>query len=289
MHRSVDSQGLVVGIPVTAIVLTHNEAINIQLCLRALDSVDDVVLLDSGSTDETLDLAWRTRKNLRVFHNPFQDFGHQRNWALEHCHPCHPWVLFVDADEYCSSALLEEISAFIRHPGEFVGAFIAGRNYFLGRWLRYSTMYPSYQLRLLRLGAVHFRKEGHGQKEISDGPFHYLREGWRHEGFSHGVAQWITRHNRYSSSETELILRLREEPLEWKDFFSSKPIIRRRAGKRLGAKLPFRPLTRFIYTYFLCRGFLDGVPGLMYCLLRVAHDIHIIVKLREQQYLISNR
>ncbi len=274
-------------LPLSAIVLTLDEATNIAACLAALERVEDVVLVDSGSTDDTVALAVEARSDVRIFTHPFADFGAQRNWALDHVAPRHPWVLFVDADEFCTPELLDEIADFIADPGTMVGAFIAGRNYFLGRWLKYSTMYPSYQLRLLRLGAVRFRKEGHGQAEVTEGTLHYLRNGWRHEGFSQGVFHWIARHNRYSSAETELIERLRSEPLVWSELLSRDPIVRRRAGKRLGAKLPLRPLTRFLYTYFFRRGFLDGIPGLMYCLLRVAHDIHIVVKLREARYLAS--
>lgn len=271
------------SIPLTAIVLTHNEAVNIQGCLDALHQVDDVVLLDSGSTDDTLSLAAQSRCDLRVYSHAFMDFGDQRNWALDHTHPRHPWVLFVDADEVCTSDLLEEIRLFIAHPGDCVGAYVAGRNYFLGTWLRYSTFYPSFQLRLLKLGQVRYRKEGHGQREITEGPLHYLHHFWHHDGFSHGVADWIARHNRYSSDETELIQRLRAEPVNWRGLLSRDPIQKRRAIKILAAKAPFRPITRFLYTYVYRRGFLDGTPGLMYCILRFAHELHIIVKLEERR------
>lgn len=272
-------------IPLTAIVLTMNEASNIQRCLAALHAVDDVVVVDSGSSDETVALARACRADVRVFVHPFEDFGAQRNWALDETAPRHAWILFVDADEFCTDALLAEIDDWIRDAGSRVGAFIAGRNYFLGRWLRYSTFYPSYQLRLLRHGAVRYRREGHGQREVTDGPLHYLSESWRHEGFSQGVSHWVARHNRYSSDETELILRLRREPLRFGECFSADAIRRRRALKRLAARLPGRPLLRFVYTYVFRLGFLDGRAGLAYCLLRVAHDIHIGVKLRERSYL----
>jgi glycosyltransferase involved in cell wall biosynthesis len=271
-------------VPLTAIVLTQDEATNIGLCLHAMAHVDDVVIVDSGSTDGTLDLARAIRPDVRVFYHPFQDFGDQRNWALDDCEPRHEWVLFVDADEFCDPELLDEIDAFIRNPGPRVGGFIAGRNYFLGRWLKHTTMYPSYQLRLLKLGQVRYRKEGHGQREVTDGSLHYFKAGWRHEGFSKGVAQWIERHNQYSSDEVELILRLRSEPLIWRGMIDSDPILRRRAFKGLGARMPFRPLARFIYTYVLKLGFLDGYSGFLYCLLRVAHDIHIVTKLAERRY-----
>jgi glycosyltransferase involved in cell wall biosynthesis len=272
-------------VPVTAIILAHNEAVNIAGCLRSMARVDDVILVDSGSTDETLASAHTARPDVRIFSRAFSDFGDQRNWALDHCAPRHLWVLFVDADEFCTPELLDEIADFIAAPGAAVGAFVAGRNYFLGRWLRYSTLYPSYQLRLLKLGAVRYRKEGHGQKEVTDGPLHYLREGWRHEGFSHGVAQWIARHNRYSTEEVENLLALSMRTIDPKGLLSSDPIRHRRALKVLGAKLPGRPLWRFLYVYVLRGGFRDGGPGLIYCALLFAHAIHMSAKLHEQRYL----
>jgi len=274
-------------VPVTAIILTCDEAVNMAACLAALARVDDVVIVDSGSADETLAVARAARPDVRIFEHPFRDFGDQRNWALDHTAPRHAWVLFVDADEFCDPELLDEIAALIVNPGDAVGGYVAGRNYFLGTWLRYSTLYPSYQLRLLRLGQVRYRKEGHGQREVTTGQLRYLRHGWRHEGFSKGVHQWVGRHNQYSSDEVDLVARLRLEPLQALECLHQSPVVRRRALKRLGARLPGRPLLRFVYTYLWRRGFLDGRAGWSYCLLRVAHDIHIGIKLRERLHAAS--
>ena len=270
-------------IPVSAIILTLNEEVNIARCLACLDRVNDVILVDSGSTDHTLAIAQDVRPDLRSFQHDFQDFGDQRNWAIDHTDPKHEWLLFVDSDEFCTPELSDEIDAFVRDPGQHVGAFIAGKNYFLGRWLKHATLYPSYQLRLLRRGQVRFHKEGHGQREVTSGTLYYLREAWIHEGFSKGLHQWIDRHNQYSTDEVDLILSLREGPVNARELWSSDAIVRRRALKRLGARLPCRPLIRFVYVYFMRRGFLDGVPGLIFCLLRVAHDIHIVAKLAEHR------
>lgn len=268
-------------VPVTAVILTYNEAANIGRCLACLENVADVVIVDSGSIDATLESARAARPGVRIFHHAFKDFGDQRNWAIDHVGPISDWLLFVDADEFCDPELLLEIQDFIANPDGKVGAFIAGRNYFLGRWLKYSTLYPSYQLRLLRVGSVRFRKEGHGQREVTDGALHYLKSGWRHEGFSKGVHQWVARHNQYSTDEVELILRLRREALDFGALVGADPIARRRALKVLASRLPARALFRFAYTYFLRRGFLDGRAGLDYCLLRLAHDLHIRVKMHE--------
>ena len=270
-------------VPVTAIVLTYNESVNIGRCLECLREVDDVVVVDSYSTDETLDKARSARPSVRIYQNPFQDFGQQRNWALEHCEARYEWILFVDADEFCNDGLLREIADLVASPGDCVGAFVAGRNYFLGRWLKHTTMYPSYQLRLLKKGHVIYRKEGHGQREVTEGPLRYLEQNWRHEALSKGLRQWVARHNKYSSDEVELILRLRREALKPASLVSKDPIERRRALKILAARMPLRPLTRFVYTYFIKLGFLDGYPGFLYCCLRVAHDIHIVAKAAEKR------
>jgi glycosyltransferase involved in cell wall biosynthesis len=270
-------------IPLTAIVLTRDEAINIECCLRCLARVDDVVVVDSGSTDDTLALAHAARPDVRVFFHAFRDFGDQRNWAIEHTSPKHNWILFVDADEFCTEPLLDEIEAWLDEPGENVGGFIAGKNFFLGRWLKHATMYPSYQLRLLRRDRVTFCKHGHGQKEVTDGPLHYFKQGWMHDAFSKGVEHWISRHNNYSSEEVELIVKLRHEKFRWEELFSD-PIQRRRNLKILAYRLPGRAWLRFLYAYFFRAGFLDGYPGFLYCALLMGHHINLMAKVVEKKY-----
>lgn len=270
------------GIPLTAVILTLNEEINIVRCLNCLDWADDVVIVDSGSADRTLELAARARPDVRVFTHPFKDFGDQRNWALDNIEPKHEWVLFIDADEFCVPELAREIGDYIRSPGDTVGAFIAGKNHFMGKWLRYSGLYPSYQLRLLKMGAVRYRKEGHGQREVTVGKPAFLKEGWIHEGFSKGLTDWFDKHNRYTSDEIELLARLRSSPLALRDLFSKDPVCRRRCEKRIGARLLlFTPFLRFFYHYVLRLGFLDGKPGFLFCLLRALVAVMVTAKYYE--------
>lgn len=270
-------------LPLTAIVLTWNEQNNITACLEHLDWAEDIVVLDSFSDDRTIEVARAACPRVRVFQHAFTDFGQQRNWALDHCMPRHDWILFLDADELATPELVREIEKAIENPGDSVGFYLTCRNYFLGRWIRRCTFYPSWQLRLLRLGQVRFRKEGHGQREVATGRLEYLRAPYEHHGFSKGVNHWIARHNRYSSDEIELIGRLRSEPLRLGDLLSTDAVRRRRCLKRLAARAGFRPVLRFFYIYVIRGGFLDGMPGLYFCLLRVAHEIHITVKLAESK------
>lgn len=268
--------------PISVIILTHNEEVNIVDCLATLDWVDDVIIVDSGSKDRTIELARQARPDVRVFEHPFQDFGDQRNWALDCTAPRHPWVLFLDADERCTPDCAEEIRRAVERPEGKVGFYLTCRNLFLGRWIKRCSLYPSWQLRLLKQGFVRYRKEGHGQREVTDGPLGYIAQPYDHFGFSKGVADWIARHNAYSTNEVELIEQLRQEPLRLGDLFSES-VRRRRCLKRLAARVGFRPVLRFLYLYFLRAGFLDGKPGLMFCLLRTAHEMHITVKLAEKR------
>jgi glycosyltransferase involved in cell wall biosynthesis len=273
--------------PLTAIILTRNEADNIGACLSALDWVEEVILVDSESTDETIRRAQEARPNVRVFANPFQDFGTQRNWAIDETSPKHEWALFLDADEECNEACARAIRQAVESPGAHVGFFLTCRNYFLGQWIKRATLYPSWQLRLMKLGCVRYRKEGHGQREVTDGLLGYVECPYDHYGFSKGIAHWIERHNRYSTDEVGLILGLRREPLQLWHVFSRNPLLRRRCLKRLAARVGFRPILRFLYTYIVRRAFLDGRAGFLFCLLRAAHEIHIMMKIAEAESLRS--
>jgi glycosyltransferase involved in cell wall biosynthesis len=272
------------AIPVSVMILTYNEQETIAACLSFLDWADDLILVDSFSSDDTVTVARDVRPDIRVFQHGFQNFGDQRNWALDNTAPTNGWVLFLDADEHCNGECQAGIRDAVAEPGPHVGFYLTCRNFFLGRWIKRCTLYPSWQLRLLKFGQVRYRKEGHGQREVSDGPLGYIDAPYDHYGFSHGIAHWIARHNHYSSNEVELIHRLRIEPLKLVDLLSRDSIHRRRCLKRLAARIGFRPLLRFVYLYILRLGFLDGRPGLTFCLLRVAHEIHITAKLAEAEY-----
>ena len=270
--------------PISVIVLTFNEEKNIPACLESVDWAEDVIIVDSGSTDRTISAAQSTRPDVHIFERRFTDFGDQRNWALDNTNPRHEWILFLDADERCNSKCAQAIQAAVKNPGAYVGFFLTCKNFFLGRWIKRCTLYPSWQLRLLKKGYVRFQKYGHGQREIAEGPLGYIYEPYDHFGFSKGVAHWIERHNHYSTHEAELILHLRKEPLCIGELFSRDPVKRRRCLKRLAARLGIlRPIARFVYLYCFRGGILEGRPGLLYCLLRFAHEVHIIAKLEEMR------
>jgi glycosyltransferase involved in cell wall biosynthesis len=268
-------------IPVSVIVLTHDEAANIEPCLESLGAFDELVVVDSGSSDGTTEIVRHRFPDARVLHNPFEDFGQQRNWALQHATPRNPWVLFFDADERCTPECAKAIAAAVEKPGGHDGFFLCYRNFFLGRWIRHCTLFPTWQLRLLRVGKVRYRKEGHGQREVMNGRAGYIQEPYDHFGFSKGIHNWIARHNEYSTNEVELIRAMADANANASEVFTRDPVRRRRALKRLASRVPLRPAARFFYLYVLRRGFLDGRAGLIFCLLRAAQEAHIVAKLAE--------
>jgi glycosyltransferase involved in cell wall biosynthesis len=270
------------SLPVSVLILTLNEEVNLEACVAALAGFDDVVVLDSFSSDGTVALA--ERLGARVYQRRFDTFAAQRNHGLEHLQLRHDWVLHLDADEVMTPALREEIAGAIR-DGRFDAYRIPSKLMFEGRWLRYSGMYPTYQVRLGRRAALRFSQVGHGQREaLAPERVGTLREPYLHHSFSKGLADWFERHNRYSTDEAaESVARLQGDTrTDWAGLFSRAPTRRRRALKALSVFLPFRPTLRFLYMYVLRRGFLDGRAGWTYCRLLALYEYMIVLKTRER-------
>jgi glycosyltransferase involved in cell wall biosynthesis len=265
----------------SVIILTYNEAENIADCLRSVDWADEVLIVDSGSTDQTLKIAMEHRPEARLLHHSFVDFGDQRNWALNQGAPRHHWVLFLDADERATPLFRDAIMRVVGRDSPTVGYYLTYRNMFLGRWIKHSTFYPSWQLRLLRQPYVCFAREGHGQREIATGPLEYLPEPYDHFPFNKGIAHWLDRHNRYSTTECELVERMRAESLKLSDLFHRDAQLRRRCLKRIAARVWCRPFLRFLYTYVWKLGFLDGMPGYIYCRLIAQYEFQLWAKQQE--------
>ena len=263
------------------LILTKNEEANIAACLDSVAWCDDVVVLDSHSTDRTRDIA--AARGARVFERGFDDFGAQRNYALDQIEFRHPWVFHLDADERFNDALQRECEEVIAKD-ECSAYFVANRIIFLGRWIKHSSQYPYHQVRLVKRGEARFAKAGHGQRE--DAPHRgvgYLRTPYDHLNFSKGIADWVDRHNRYSSEEAAEAAALCEGPLPLGDLLSGDSLARKRALKRLHARLPARWLWKFLYLYVGKGGFLDGYPGFAYCMLNGFYDFLISVKIAERK------
>lgn len=264
------------------LILTKDEEANIAACLDTLSWCDDVVVLDSHSTDRTREKA--AARGARVFEREFDDFGAQRNYALDHIEFKNPWVFHLDADERFNEALRRECEDVIAKD-EHSAYFVANRLIFLGRWIRHSSQHPYHQVRLVKRGEARFAKSGHGQKEKSpQRGAGYLQTPYDHLNFSKGIADWVARHNRYSSEEAAESAELCEGPVPLADVFSDDSLVRKRALKRMHARLPARWFFKFLYLYVWKGGSLDGYPGFAYCVLNGFYDFLISIKISENKY-----
>lgn len=250
---------------ISIVILTLNEAVNLPRCLASVDWSDDVLVLDSGSTDGTPDIA-RTA-GARVLTRPFDSFAGQRNFAMASGGLRHAWTLHLDADEVVTPALRDELLALARANAEGPPVWrVAARIIFMGRWLRHAGMYPAYQVRFGRTAALRFVDYGHGQREVqAPDQIGTLVHALDHHNFSKGVNDWLGRHLRYARAEAEELLHERSQPLRASELFSADRTCRRRALKRLSYRMPFRGIAAFLYAYGLRLGCLDGRAGFDYC------------------------
>lgn len=263
-------------------ILTHNEEVDIAACIESASWSDDIIVIDSCSSDRTVDIA--SRYPVRVVQHPFESHGKQRTWMLENVPPKHDWVYLLEADERLTPELFQECLDVIADPQrQTVGYYVAERVMFMGRWIRHSTQYPRYQLRLLRHGKVWFDDYGHTEREVCTGPTGFLKQTYPHYTCSKGLSRWFEKHNRYSSDEAaETVRQLGQGKVAWRQLLSgSSEVERRRALKDLSLRLPFRPLLRWVYMYFILRGCLDGRAGFAWCTLQAFYEYMIVLKTRE--------
>jgi len=261
---------------ISVLILTLNEEVNIAECLDSVAWADDVLVLDSGSEDRTVDIA--KENGARVMHRSFDNFANQRNYGLQEGNLAHDWVLHLDADERVTPALKDVLQEKARYAA--MRAYrVPSKLMFRGTWLKYSGMYPTYQVRFGRRDALTFKQVGHGQRsELSPDRLGTIDEPLLHYAFSKGITDWVERHNRYSNDEAKHALEASKRAIDWSGLVSGGAQRRRRALKDLSYRLPFRPLLRFLYVYIGRLGILDGRPGFDYAMLLAFYEYMIGLK-----------
>ncbi|MGQ4650182.1 glycosyltransferase [Lyngbya aestuarii] len=266
-------------------ILTYNEELDIAACINSARLSDEIIVVDSYSSDRTVEIA--RSHQVQVVQHHFESHGRQRTWMLREIPTKYQWVYILEADERMTPALFAECLQAIQ-CSEYVGYYVAERVIFMNRWIRYCTQYPRYQLRLFRKDKVWFTDYGHTEREVCDGSTSFLQENYPHYTCSKGFSRWIDKHNRYSTNEAaETLLQLHTGKINWRNlFFGRSEVERRRALKDLSLRLPWRPIVRFLYMYFILGGFLDGRAGFTWCTLQGFYEYLILLKvweLRHQQ------
>lgn len=275
---NVDNRDRVASI--SALIMTYNEEANLPGCLAALDWCDDIVVLDSFSTDRTVEIA--REAGARVYQRAYDSEMAQRNYGMSEIEFKHEWVYIPDADEVLTEELREEMLTIAADPSRPESCFqMRYKNMFLGKWIRHASLYPTWMTRFVRPDRVRFERLVHC-RPVGNGPIGRLKSHYLHYSFNNGLQAWYDKHNRYSSVEAGIMTSSRQE-LVWTDFLTSRDDRRRTGLKRLSYRLPFRPTLRFVYMYILRGGFLDGWPGYVYCRLISGYEFMIVLKTVEMQ------
>ncbi|MGD1908564.1 MAG: glycosyltransferase family 2 protein [Leptolyngbyaceae cyanobacterium] len=263
-------------------ILTYNEALDIAACIESAMLSDDVIVVDSCSSDRTREIA--NQYPVRVVEHAFESHGKQRTWMLENIPAKHDWAYILEADERMTPALFQECLKTIEQP-EHIGYYVAERVMFMDRWIRHSTQYPRYQMRLFQMGQVWFTDYGHTEREVCTGSTGFLKETYPHYTSGKGLSRWIDKHNRYTTDEArETLKQLEQGGIRWKQMvLGESEVIRRRALKDLSLRLPFRPLIRWVYMYLILGGWRDGQAGFAWCTLQSFYEYLIVLKVRELQ------
>jgi glycosyltransferase involved in cell wall biosynthesis len=267
-------------VSISVLILTLNEEIILPACLASVAWSDDIVVLDSFSTDRTVEIA--RAAGARVYQRRFDNERNQRTFGLREIPFKHPWVYMPDADEITPPELRDEMLSVAAVPGRPEVAYrVRFKTIFMGRWLRHSSLYPTWVVRLVRPEQACFEREINLRWK-ANGPEGLLESHFIHYTFNKGLSAWYDKHNLYSTFEAHEALRSTEGPVAWRDLFARGDSVRRRAAlKDLSLRLPLRPTCRFLYMYLIHRGFLDGWSGYMYCRLLAAYEYMIVVKMIE--------
>jgi len=272
-------------VPLSVLIPTRNEERNLAACIGSVAWADDIVVLDSGSTDRTADIA--RELGARIVEREFDDFSTHKNWALAQIDFRNGWILLLDADERITPGLADEIRAVVGSAGTDgpAGYYLARRTVFAGRWLRHGGVWPDYNLRLLRRGHGRYEDRAVHEHMMLDGPAGYFREPLLHDD-DKGLERFFERHNTYTSLEAVEIVRARRKGgagrAVLRGDLAARGPARRRALKTFAQRwLPFRPLCVFLYMYVLRAGFLDGRAGFRYAVLKMFFEYQIALKVIE--------
>jgi glycosyltransferase involved in cell wall biosynthesis len=267
-------------VSVSVVVPIKNEAANLPRCLGSVQWASEILVVDSQSTDGSIQIAEKHGAKVVQFH--FNGtWPKKKNWALENLPFRNEWVFILDADEVLPPEAAEEFARAIANAGEIAGYWINRRFMFLGRWLRHAY-YPNWNLRLFRHQLGRFEQitaapTDSGDNEVHEhvivrGPTARLRCQIEHYAFP-SVEVFLEKHNRYSNWEARVAVEG-----ELRAGVAHEQVELKRALKKFARRLPFRPLLRFLYIYVWQKGFLDGREGYYFARLHAFYEFLSIAK-----------
>jgi len=265
---------------ISVLILTKNEQQDLPACLASVTWSDDIHVLDSESTDETVTLAVDAGAIVSV--RSFDGYASQRNFGLKLPFK-NDWVLILDADERITPELVVEMQAFVIAASlNVAGARMRRRDIWWGRWLKHAQISPFY-VRLVRAGRAHYKREIN-EVLVVEGDIVDLAQSFDHYPFSKGLDHWISKHNTYSRMEAEVIAKGTLIKPSWYIALLGDDFNERRVHqKAIFYRLPARPFIKFLYMLIARRAFLDGWSGVRYAILQAIYEYFIVLKTKEMQ------
>jgi glycosyltransferase involved in cell wall biosynthesis len=240
--------------PLSVAIIARNAASQLDACLASVAFADEIVVVDSGSTDGTVELA--ARRGARVIAKEWLGFGPQKQFAVASA--SHDWMLCLDADERVSDTLRESILDELKAPRGLVYA-MPRCNRFLGRWLRHGEGYPDWSVRLFHRAHARWSDDAVHEKIVTGQPVVRLHGDLLHDS-AETLEKYLDKQNRYTTLQAELL---------------------RSAGRRASvAQLLLSPALRFVKFYLVRLGFLDGVPGLVHIAIGCMNTFNKYAKLK---------
>jgi len=240
----------------SVIIITLNEESNIRDCLESVKFADEIIVVDAGSSDRTVEIA-RSYTD-RIFTPGWLGYSAAKEFALARARG--EWILWIDADERVSEELKREILEAIDNPGKIVAFAFPRKSFFLNRWIRHSGWYPDYVIRLFKAGYGRFSSSLVHEGVMVDGALGRLKNPILHYTYP-TLEKYFQKFNNYTTLAAQ-DLRMRGEKFSY-------------------FKLFFHPCAKFFKMYIQKLGFLDGVEGFI---LAVFSAFYVFVKYAKLKY-----
>lgn len=256
-------------IPLSVIVLTYNEEKNIETCLGSLkDWAAEIIVVDSGSTDNTINLAKKFTENIHS--HPFENYSAQRNWAFQNIAIGNDWIMNIDADHEVSQTLKDEVSAHFQKgvPDNIKGFMASRKTMFLGRWVKRGGHYPIYHGVIFKKGFGYCEDKLYDQHFVIEGES-ILLKGDIIDTITDTLTNFTERHNKWATLEAIDAINLtaqQDGTNTIKPDKNGNPMEQRRYMRLRYYRMPifWRSISYFLYRYFFKLGFLDGKQGLIF-------------------------
>ena len=276
---------------ITAIILTKNEEVNIARCINSIaELADRIVVVDSGSTDKTLEIAKKMGAEIYC-HEPFEHYAKQFNWALDNVGVQTKWIYRIDSDEVVTDELKKEIiNACAEHSDDDVNGFVMKfKVYFMGRFLTHGGIYPFYNLTIFKNGFGRYEERAMGEHIVlTEGKTIDLQNDCLHYDFK-DLTSWINKHNWYATREVNDYLEtLAKHQAETSLYHEAEKTKKLRDG--LYYKLPkfWRAKFYYWYRYYIKLGFLDGKAGKVHAFLQ-AYWYRFLIDAKIMEYEIKEK